>query len=194
MKLRIIQDHDAESPREWDNLGTIAYKLSGYTLGEERIGDPIEWLEGMLDLAPKYEYTNERLSELEDKFYERFIALPLYLYDHSGISISTSPFGCRWDSGKVGYIYVTKEKVREEYGWKRITKEREEDILTYLDGGIKTLDQYLQGDVYRFTLEDDGEEIDSCGGFYGDDWKMNGMADHIERELHDQLEVGEIEY
>lgn len=39
---------------------------------------------------------------------------PLYLYDHSGISMSTSSFVGRarhaeWDSGQVGYIYLDKE-------------------------------------------------------------------------------------
>jgi hypothetical protein len=195
MKLRIIQDSCPESPREWCNLGTIAYKHRNYTLGEEKIGDPIEWLEGMLGLEPKYEYTNERLSELEDKFSDEYIALTLYLYDHSGISISTSSFSCRWDSGKVGYIYVDKDTVRKEYGWKNITKKRAERIRKYLEGEIEYYDQYLRGDVYGFILEDDeGEEIDSCWGFYGDDWKENGMADHIEEKFHAQLEVGEVEY
>ena len=44
---------------------------------------------------------------------------PLYLYDHSGISISTSCFVGRaqhaeWDSGQVGYIYLDKETAMRE--------------------------------------------------------------------------------
>lgn len=44
---------------------------------------------------------------------------PLYLYDHSGISISTGSFVGRaphaeWDSGQVGYIYMEKDKALQE--------------------------------------------------------------------------------
>ena len=183
-KLTIVREcHSYDSPREWDNLGTMAYKHRNYTLGEERISDPIDWLESMLNLNPKYIYSDDRLSELEGKFFEKFIGHKLYLYDHSGITISTSPFSCPWDSGQVGYIYVSKEKVRKEYGIKRITEEWKNKILSYLDGEVETFDQYLRGDVYSFTIEDDnGDVINSCGGFYGDDFAENGMADHIDHE------------
>lgn len=194
--LKIYQDVDAENPRTaWDNLGTFAYKHSRYRLGEEEISEPIEWLEEKLGLQNKYEYSNERLEELEQKFYAKFIAEPVYIYDHSGISLSTSPFGCRWDSGKVGYIYVERSKAREEFGWKRITKAREEQVVKYLQGEIKTQNQYVSGDVYWFTIEDEeGNTVDSCGGFYGDDWDSNGIKEYIPKELHTQLENIEVEY
>ena len=31
--------------------------------------------------------------------------------------MSTGPFSCPWDSGQVGFIYVEKKKVKEEWGW-----------------------------------------------------------------------------
>jgi len=155
-KLSIHQDSNSMNPRtEWDNLGTIAYKHGGYTLGEEKISDPIDWLEGMLNLNPKYIYNNDRLAELEDKFFEKYIVHKLYLYDHSGITISTSPFSCPWDSSQVGYIYVSKETAYKEYGIKRITKEWKDKILLYLEGEVETFDKYLNNDVYGFTIEDE---------------------------------------
>ncbi len=194
-KLKIIQDQLGESPREWCNLGTIAYKHPHYILGEETINDPIEWLEGMLNLENKYVYNDDRLSELENKFFDEYIALPIYLFDHSGITIRTYPFGCRWDSGKVGYIYMTKNQARKEYKWKRITVKRREKLLQYLEGEVDVYDQYLRGEVYGFVIEDkEGEHIDSCWGFYGTDWNNNGIKEHIPEELHEQLELVEIEY
>lgn len=214
-KVRIIADSDPMNPRtEWDNLGTIAYKHSRYTLGEEEVGDPIEWLASMLDLDDDqlgriYDKhgvghwgshimsgnPDAVLEELEDRFFKEYIAKSLYLYDHSGITMNTSGFSCPWDSGKVGYIYVSKEKVRKEYGWKNITKSRREKIEGYLDGEVETFDQYLRGDVYGFIIEDeDGEETDSCWGFFGDDPFKNGMSDHIPEELHEALKEAEIEY
>ena len=209
--LKIVQDSCGSNPREWDNLGTMAYKHSNYELGDEEIDDPIEWLEDMLNKERAYEYTSERLEKLEGEFYEKFIALPLYLYDHSGITINTTGFSCRWDSGKVGYIYMTKERFRSECARpmplkegqinpklnpiKRITAKDLERAYEYLRGEVKTFDQYIRGDVYGFQIEDeDGNEIDSCYGFYGDDWENNGIKEHIDEELHPQLETVEIEY
>lgn len=46
--------------------------------------------------------------------------LPLYLYDHSMLSISTGCFAGRahhaeWDSGQVGYIYIDKETATKNF-------------------------------------------------------------------------------
>lgn len=35
---------------------------------------------------------------------------PLYLLDHSGLMLSKSPFGCKWDSGQIGYMYMRKDE------------------------------------------------------------------------------------
>jgi hypothetical protein len=104
------------------------------------------------------------------------ISLPLYLYDHSGITMNTTGFSCRWDSGCVGFIYVTKEQVRKEYNVKRITKDIVDKVTKVLQGEVKTYDQYLTGDVYGYRISkvevcDKGcehkEEVDSCWGYYG---------------------------
>lgn len=187
--LKIVQDSNGESPREWDNLGTIAYKSRNYTLGEEKIDDPIEWLEDMLDRPRKYEYTNERLEELETIFFEKYIALPVYKYEHSGIAISTTPFSCSWDSGKIGYIYISKEDTRKEYSVKRITNKIKEKVLSVLKGEIEIFNTYINNDIYGFQiLNEDEDIIDSCYGFYGTDWKNNGIMEHIDNELLDVTE------
>ena len=187
--LKIVQDSNGESPREWDNLGTIAYRSRNYTLGDEEIDDPIEWLEDMLDKPKKYEYTDERLQELETILFEKYIALPVYKYEHSGIAISTTPFSCSWDSGKIGYIYVSKEDVRKGYTVKRITNKLKQKVLSVLKGEIETFNTYINNDIYGFKiLNEDGDIIDSCYGFYGTDWKNNGIIAYIDNELLDVTE------
>jgi hypothetical protein len=211
--IKIVKD-SSESPREDDNIGTIAYKHSRYTLGEEQIDDPIDWLAEKLGLeqeqiyriAEKLDgYYSERMKVyLENLFFEKFVAHRVYLYDHSGLALSTSSFNIRWDSGQIGYIYCTKEKAIAEYGKKILTKAIRERVLQYMDGEIKTYNQYLQGDVYGFQIEDeDGTHLDSCYGFYGTDWKDNGMLSHIDNsmlndatdeEIIEMLDAVEIEY
>lgn len=102
-KLEILHDEDAESPREWDNLGTMVCWHSRYNLGDKH----------------NYIDSDDFKEEINDS---NSIILPLYLYDHSGITISTGPFSCSWDSGQVGYIYVTFEKIKEEYSVTEITE------------------------------------------------------------------------
>lgn len=52
---------------------------------------------------------------------EKYIVLPLYLYDHSGITMNTTGFSCPWDSGQVGWIYASKEDALKEFGGKSFT-------------------------------------------------------------------------
>lgn len=102
------------------------------------------------------------------KEFKALIILPLYLYDHSGLTMRTYPFSCRWDSGQVGWIYITRERIKAEYSVKRMTKKFIERISGYLIEEVKTYDQWLTGDVYGYVIEDDNEiQQDSCWGFYG---------------------------
>ena len=72
-----------------------------------------------------------------------YVILPLYLYDHSGITISTRPFSCEWDSGQVGFIYTTKEILKENGIDNILNLDEIKDLLRE-----ETLDydSYLRGD------------------------------------------------
>jgi len=106
---------------------------------------------------------------------------PLYLFDHSGITISLSPFTCPWDSGQVGYVLVEKEKAIREFGKKKLTKQARDKVYRCIQGEVTTYDQYLSGEVYGYEIEDAGE---SCWGFYGQDKCMaeaRSVVDYIVR-------------
>lgn len=164
-ELEILQDESPESPREWENLGTMICFHRRYNLGDKN------------DIIDFNDYTswNEQLEWIE-KNIKPCVILPLYLYDHSGITMSTSSFSCGWDSGQVGWIFVTKEQVRKEYNVKRITQDIVEKVTKVLEGEVETYDQYISGEVYGYRISkvevcDKGcehkEEVDSCWGYYG---------------------------
>lgn len=194
--LEIYYDEDPPNPRtEWDNLGTMIVWHSRYNLGDndtykkrplsESYYSPEYFLAELAnvdyDLLPGEKQNNDYLL---DKIRKNHIILPLYLYDHSGITISCSRFSCPWDSGQVGWIYISYEDIRKEYNWKKLTKERKDKIISYLEGEVETYDQYLTGDVYGFKIKDsEDNEIESYWGFYGSDWKTNGIKDHIAQDL-----------
>lgn len=110
IKLTIYQDTDAENPREWDNLGRmVCYYRKGYRLGDEQVMNTgcyvtwNDWLQGELVKPNGGEGS--------------IVYLPLYLFDHSGLSIRTIPFVDSWDSTQIGFIYATKQRFREETGY-----------------------------------------------------------------------------
>jgi hypothetical protein len=199
--VEIYQDEFCDdNPREWDNLGTMVCWHSRYNLGDEKptsdaydfIVDlvydflsgsdqyEIDSVSGWSDFSPEMlpEDTASRIEKLLD---ENYIILPLYLYDHSGITMNTSGFSCPWDSGQVGYIYVSKEDVRSEWGWKYFTKQRIEKIKRILRTEVEIYDFYLQNRVYGYSVTCDicGNDLDSCWGFYGENWKENGIMDYV---------------
>lgn len=103
------------------------------------------------------------------------VILPLHLYDHSGITMSTGSFSCPWDSGQVGYIYALPDTIKKEWGE---GKDAADKARQYLENEVKEYDQYLTGDVYYYTIENEDENLlGSCGGFYGLDWAIEESTD-----------------
>ena len=124
----------------------------------------------------------DRGAEIVQKATKAVICLPVHLYEHSGISLSINyegQYADRWDSGTCGFVIITKEDIRECYGIKRVTQKHIDKAVKEIEGELKELNQYINGEVYGFEITEEGEETDSCGGFYGDDFKTNGMADHV---------------
>lgn len=151
LAVKIFQDCDAESPREWDNLGTIVHWHRRYDFGEQ-IDNPQEFL----DALPRGS-----------------IVLPIALLDHSGLHMwvgngSHWSDAGGWDSGQVGFIYCTPEQIRKEYSCKRISKQTREKAERVLRGEIEAFDQFLRGDVYGYQVTDEeNNHLDSCCGFFG---------------------------
>jgi len=114
--------------------------------------------------------------------------LPLYLMDHSGITMSVGPFGCPWDSRQVGWIYATPADA-ELAGMCWDT----EQIIKVLTDEVQTYARYLEGGSWGYVMEvgeecDLGyihwEQQDSCYGFYGE-LKESGALDYIPDEYHE---------
>jgi len=182
--LRIMIDPHASDPRKFDNLGRMICFHNKYRLGD------------------KHEYHHDDYAnweELEAAIRKRedvAVIMPLYLYDHSGITIATHGFSycdpMGWDWGQVGFVFVSKETVRKEYSVNRISRKVREKVIKALLAEVEVYNQYLQGEVYGFVLKHPDGEEDSCWGFYGSAIDENGILDNIpriyaealKRELH----------
>lgn len=164
--IKIYHDPDAESPRAWSNLGTLICWHRRYRLGDSHPFDsPEAFLRNLAGVSEQSDLTMDQLLERAER---KAVILPVFLYDHSGLAMNTIGFHCPWDSGQVGYVYVTLEAVRKEVGAKRVTKALRERAQDILRGEIVTYDAYLGGRVYGYVIEQDGEEVDACWGFVGD--------------------------
>ena len=190
-KLRLVieQDEFPEDPRSWDNLETMLCCHREYHLGDCNSNKETE--EQLAEICRKYGKSDEEIDEMTFAEEVQFIldqddvcGLPLWLYDHSGISISTGRV-CPWDSSLVGLIFVEKDFfiehtcITNEENWKKEAKGMLEDK-------IEVYNYFLQGNVYMWTLyepvvvikqsmdgkelsrkiDEEGKIVDSMSGFY----------------------------
>lgn len=196
--LKIIQDELVESPRtSMDNFGTMICWHRNYDLGDSHSYDnPREFLEEMVCNVLNLDYEDIEETDTEDligMLQEKVVILPLFLYDHSGITMNTTGFSCRWDSGQVGWTYATHEEVIKEYG--SLDIERAKNLLV---AEVETYDTYLRGEVYGYVLEEkvkcdccnniEVEHVDSCWGFYGLDYLEEELESMFKEKYPDLVE------
>lgn len=146
--ISIFYDDLSESPREWDNICEFHCCHRRYSLGDKNFN---------------YSTSQDCIEAAQEAEKQGDVVLPLYLYDHSGITISLSPFSCPWDSGQVGFVIVRREKMLKEFSAKKFTQSLQAKALKIAQGEVQTYDQFLRGEVYGYQIDEDG---DSCWGFY----------------------------
>jgi hypothetical protein len=155
----VVDDCNIDPRAEFDHLGRIVAWHPRYTLGDvddgERFEDPVAF--------------RERASQ------EGWIYLPLYLYDHSGLTLRTVAFSCPWDSSQVGYIYTTPERLQE---W-QLTTAPVEKVKDYLRGEVEEFSAYLEGNVWGWEIVDlaTDDVVESCYGFFGNEGLMAARED-----------------
>ena len=205
-KLRLVieQDEFPEDPRSWDNLETMLCCHREYHLGDCNSNKETE--EQLAEICRKYGKSDEEIDEMTFAEEVQFIldqddvcGLPLWLYDHSGISISTDRV-CPWDSSLVGLIFVEKDFfiehtcITNEENWKKEAKGMLEDK-------IEVYNYFLQGNVYMWTLyepvvvirqsmdgkelsrkiDEEGKIVDSMSGFY--DPTLEDVEEYFDFEI-----------
>jgi hypothetical protein len=157
-RLVIEHDENAESPREWTNLGYFITQDRNY-----HSPDKNEALQAIIKIAGDNATSQAEHMAMIKKAYQtgdKILAIyPIVKYEHSGVSYSLGTTH-GFDYSNNGF-YIITEKTQKEVGTKK--KDWEKVIRQELE----VYNQWCSGEVYRFTLFDkDGEVEDSCGGFY----------------------------
>lgn len=169
--VTLEQETNIVDPRgEFDHFGTMVCFHKRYTLGD------------------KHGMTVKEAMHLEQESDKHVVSLPLYLYDHSGISISVTPFSCPWDSGKVGFIYITKNEIRSLFNVKRVSKKLLNEVLDILRQEVTEYNQYLTGDVWCIVEKDAlGNVVDSLGQLYGSEYARKEKDEWVARLFAEQV-------
>jgi hypothetical protein len=90
--VKIYYDPEPINPIEdYDTAVVVGYWGDRYILGNKKI-----------DRFSKEELIAEHQND------PILAILPMYAYIHSGVTVSTEPFGCQWDSGQSGWAYITQ--------------------------------------------------------------------------------------
>lgn len=177
MTVKIYPDEIAPDPRkDYDRAGMMICFHERYDLGDAhdyKKEDFASWLE---------------VKQQIEKDYPNALILPLYLMDHSGLSLSTTSSLFQvfdhegWDWRQVGFIFMPQATINEWYGGDN------DSAIAGLQAEVEEYDQYLQGDVYWVVVEDPSGCIrESVGGMYGGDvakTHANELAEFAMRERY----------
>ena len=203
VRLVIRRDDNPISPREFDdNLGTIVCFDRVWYGDRHEFHDKDEFLKDRLlahfgdeEQAEAFwdkmeqEYLCDPEKVRDDHILEELgkdhVILPVYMYRHSGDTVSTEPFNDPWDSGQIGWIYTEHAKVDLFFG--AVNDSTLSQARERLENEVSTWNDYIMDENYAYDLvnEQTGEVMD--GGFWtGDIESLKAYAFNTAPELKER--------
>jgi len=197
--LKIELDDDPINPvKEYDLAGTMCFFHRHMELGHSHAFAE--------DLTPEdedgyqdyYEDSPSGFAQWMKDNEKNILAIPVYAYEHGGITIKAGGKRPSWDSfdsGQLGYIYITYDNIVKEWGkrGKRISKAELAKAEACLIAEVNDYDDYLTSNCHGYTITDKetGEELDSCWGFLGNEKycreEAESSAEYYEKEKTEQV-------
>ena len=182
-KIRISVAEIQQNPREeFESMGTFVLAHKRYNVANET--------EIKTDQFNSWDDVKKEIIKQNGPC----VILPVYMYDHSGVALSTARTGCfadQWDSGVLGLIFVSNKTIRETYGVKRVSPKVLTKTLDALVNEVEVYGAYLNGDVFEFEILDAVGNVieDSCmGSFYGWDHTKSGLIAYAEDFIKQHME------
>ena len=162
--LKIVQDDCTSYPYEGYERVILFSNHRSYNWNDAK-------LEELLNKFKEVPKNVDELVELLNKAGE-YNYVAVYGYDHSGLSVSLTPFNYNWDSGLLGILRIDKsftdpQKVAEDW--------------------VKTVNMWLHGDVYCVRVVNElGDCVDDICSIYVKDVKdvKEAVKDYLSREYN----------
>ena len=201
VEIEVKQDDDpAINPIEdYDMFGKMVFFHRRMNLGHESPSCSVsEWTQKWLHENTELDYDKiEDMNQAESwtEFEKINFVIPVYAYEHGGITIRCNSNGAGWDSfdsGQLGFTFASYDSIRKEFGrgkTHRLTSATITRAEKCLISEVDEYDNYINGNVYGFiiTNKKTGEQLDSCWGFVGDESycreEAESSAKHYEKEL-----------
>lgn len=180
-RLKIYQEEDSKSPREWTNLGYFITQDSR-TYSPDKHPHFQSIIKETENVATSQEEHIGLIKKIAKEEGEDIVAIyPIVKYEHSGIAYKLGTmYG--FDYSNNGFYIITKETLAE-VGTPRAKFEK------VIEQELKEYNKWINGEVYRFELYDkNGEMLDSCGGFYDiedireylpKEWKAEDLTEYV---------------
>ena len=194
-----IQYHDSDDDNDYWAICTNDSDSNNWVPNK----DEYRWINLFYDDLVQYSREEFSIRDCMMLLEKRAVWLPIWTYEHSGITMSCGarkyPYNDMFDSSYVGWIVTVLSDFNEKN--KAIAEKN-------MELEVEAYNNYLTGEVYGYTLyeqdgfvEDDVEEsaepnwveIDSCGGFLGDDPVQNGMAYNAGNGLEEAIKNNKYE-
>ena len=158
---------------------------------------------GGMPIYRKYYHNPEDYEDdegyIDKDFLKENLVVRLYLYRHSGDRISTGSFygllpqgHAEFDSGCMGFAYVSREKMKEWYRCKQITKKIISKARACLEAEVDEVNAVNSGDVYYIKVTNlETEEEDSCGGYIcsKEEYLRDAIADMLSGWVDNPAEI-----
>jgi hypothetical protein len=145
--VEIHTDEDPSSPREDDNPTTMICFHPNYKLGDERSYSQSEFNDG---------------KELEARIkqdYDVKLIKPLYLLDHSGITIRTGRYASDpggWDTSFVGFVFIEAKRAE-------MCGTPPELFDEALEADVRAYANYLEGGYVGYVIKAPATTCKCCG-------------------------------
>lgn len=166
-KLSVTPDTEPEDPRSWWDIPPT----------ESESGLPMFFIEAahsrynmswnlpsrFKDVGEFVDWKESEEANPESKW--RFV--PIYMYEHSGIALSWTPFNDYFDSGLLGFlVYYNDQTLADKIGIIDLRC-----LEQTLKGIVSSYFRYVEGDVWEYTIEDleTGDIVDGCCGFLSEE-------------------------
>jgi len=171
---------DEMNPRTHENLGKLICFHKKYSLGDKHnYNSALNLFSSLIRSIYPTETGFKRAfskcnsePEFINLIKRKYLILPVYMLDHSGIWLQTYPFaGHSWDSGLVGYIFANHRDIKELYDIRKLSQKYLEMAEDRLIGEVYEYANFIVGNVFYFKLinKSDNSIIDLCDGIIAEE-------------------------
>ena len=194
--VKIDEDEWFESPRDWENLGTLYTWEGEYSSPDKQnFSDGLEFLGSIIGeeliekIHDKYDNSSDFFEDITKRLDRLgYILYPVSKYDHGLVEYFLG-VSSGWDTGTIGVIFAEKKKICSWFNVKKVTQKVRKNVIQNFESELEIYTDYANGyGMYCVEIEKiSGEQIEICGGYYKPDHETIEQCFNLGSELVSDL-------